>query len=179
MFERWKPIKDFEDLYEISDWGRVRSLERKVKCKDYTRIVKSRILKLCSDGRYTTVCLSKGNKKKTFLVHRLVAEAFIPNPNNLPEINHKSECKSFNHYSCLEWCDKFYNNRYGTIKDRRVKNNTFIKKINQYSLDGEFIREWPSQTEIARNLGCSLTVIWACCNGLQKTACGHIWKYAS
>lgn len=155
MFERWKPIKD------------------------YTRIVKSRILKLYSDGRYTRVCLSKGNKKKTFSVHRLVAEAFIPNPNNLPEINHKSECKSFNHYSCLEWCDKSYNNRYGTIQDRRVKNNPFVKKINQYSLDGEFIKEWSSQAEITRNLGCSSAVIWACCSGEQKTSYGYIWRYAS
>lgn len=180
MFERWKPIKGYEGLYEVSDWGRVRSLDHYVNYKSKTqRLVKGRILKLNNDGRYPMVCLSKKDKKKSFLVHRLVAEAFIPNPNNLSEVNHKSECKFFNHYSCLEWCDRLYNCRYGSGAERKVQNNPRIKKINQFTLDGEFIKEWPSQAEIARVLGCSQAVIWACCSGEQKTSYGYIWRYAS
>lgn len=180
MFERWKPIKGYEGLYEISDFGRVRSLDRYANCKSYKhRFVKGRLLKLSSDGRYATVCLSKQDSKKTLLVHRLVAQAFIPNPHNLPEVNHKSECKHFNHYSCLEWCDRIYNCNYGNAIENKVKNNPLVKEIDQLSLNGNFIKRWPSQAEIQRQLGFRQNDISACCCGRQKTAFGYIWKRVS
>lgn len=180
MFERWKPIEGYEGLYEISDFGRVRSLDHYVNYKSYKqRLVKGRLLKLASDGRYTTVCLSKQDSKKTLLVHRLVAQAFIPNPHNLPEVNHKSECKFFNHFSCLEWCDRIYNTRYGSGIERRVQNNPLVKPVYQYTLSGDFIKEWVSQAAIERELGFRQSDISACCCGKQKTAFGFIWKIAS
>ena len=174
--ENWKPIEGFEGLYEISDWGRVRSVDHYVNYKSNgKRLVKGRILKLCFEGRYLFVCLSKCNKKQNFLIHRLVAKAFIPNPDNLPEVNHKTECKCFNHFSALEWCDRIYNTRYGNGIELRA--SKLSKTINQYTKTGVFIRQWPSQAEIQRQLGFRQSCISDCCCGKQPTAFGYIWKF--
>lgn len=120
--ERWKPIKDYEGIYEVSSWGRVRSVDReKIQpsrwghdiVKHYKGVVRTPIPH--KDG-YLVVSICGKNK----LIHRLVAEAFIPNPNNLPIINHKDENPANNHVSNLEWCDCQYNNTYGTILERII-----------------------------------------------------------
>lgn len=103
--EDWKDIKGYEGEYQISSCGRVRSLKT------------NRVLKLY-EGDYSRVCLCKNGVKKTWKVHRLVADAFIPNPDNLPEINHKDENKYNNCVENLEWCSKVYNNNYGTKTER-------------------------------------------------------------
>ena len=110
--EIWKPIKGYEGLYEVSNFGRIKSL----------KFGKERILKGSKDKYgYLQVVLSKNNKSKTFKVHRLVSEAFIPNPDNLPQVNHKDENPSNNNVNNLEWCDKTYNNNYGT-RNTRISN---------------------------------------------------------
>ena len=108
--ECWKPIKDYEGIYEVSNYGRVKSLERVIynsgtKNGLYTiheKIIKQRINK--KRHGYCELSLHKNGKEKRFKVHRLVAEAFIPNPNNLPEVNHIDGNKENNHASNLEWC---------------------------------------------------------------------------
>lgn len=114
--EIWRPVVGYEGLYEVSSYGRVRSLDR---YDSRNRFRKGRILKLSDNGRgYLIVGLHSNNKVKNFLVHRLVAEAFLPNPENLTEVNHKDEDKSNNCVDNLEWCNRNYNINYGTAKIR-------------------------------------------------------------
>ena len=110
MEEIWKDIPEYEGLYQVSNLGNIKSLEKsKGWCKIKEKTLKLRIDK---DGYYRVI-LSKNSKPKMFLVHRLVAQAFIPNPNNLPEINHKNEIKTDNRVENLEWCTQLYNLHYG------------------------------------------------------------------
>lgn len=184
MFERWKPIKGYEGLYEVSDWGRVKSLKRTHKSKNNSKAtIKEHFLKNSFDGRYSFVCLYKNNKQKRISVHRLVAEAFIPNPNNLPQINHINEDKSDNRACNLEFVTPKQNANHGTRNERISKskrNNTYnTKTVIQYTLDGEFIKEWPSVMEIERVLNISNSNVCACCNGKYKSTHNFIFKYAS
>lgn len=126
MKEIWKSIKGFEGLYEISNIGNVRSVDRLVNNKSGKSLKKGRQLKPHISNGYYGVILSKDNKTVKKNIHRLVAEAFIPNPNNLPQINHKDEDKLNNIYTNLEWCDCKYNINYGSSLDRMVQ--TKIKK---------------------------------------------------
>lgn len=116
MIEEWRPVPGYEGLYEVSSYGRVRSLDRYVKtCYGSYRLHKGKVLSpgIRPDG-YLVVSL----QYRMFRVHRLVAEAFIPNPDNLPQVNHKDEDKSNNRFDNLEWCDSKYNNNYGTARIR-------------------------------------------------------------
>ena len=116
--EIWRPIEGYEGLYEVSSYGRVRSLDRYVKSKSY-RLHKGKVL---SPGKekvgYLFVNLAYNGKHKTIRVHRLVAQAFLSNPDNLSEVNHKDEDKTNNSVDNLEWCDRKYNNNYGSRKDK-------------------------------------------------------------
>lgn len=166
--EIWKDILGYEGLYQVSNFGRVKSL----------KFGKERILKLTKDkDGYLIVNLYKNNKSKTFKVHRLVAEAFIPNPDNLPQVNHKDEDKSNNIVSNLEWCDVKYNQNYGTRNKRIGKSNTNGKRsktVLQYTLDGKFVREWESYRECKRN---GFNHVSECCRGKLKSCEGFIWLY--
>ena len=123
MKEVWKSVKGFEGLYEVSNLGNIRSLDRIeiMQMKNETirkRTKKGRILKLFLDGKgnYLQTNLSISGKHKMVLAHRVVATAFLPNPENLPEVNHKDENKTNNSVENLEWCDHKYNNNYGSKK---------------------------------------------------------------
>lgn len=121
-----KPIKDYEGYYEVDQFGRVFSVERTVTVNDngrvYEKPVKSKQIKqqLHSEG-YKIVSLTRGGKTKTHYVHRLVAEAFIDNPNNYPTVNHKDEDKTNNFVDNLEWCTYEYNVTYGTARERQAE----------------------------------------------------------
>ena len=167
--EYWKPVVGYEGLYEVSNWGRVKSLPRNSTVKY------ARILKPCTDRYgYLYVNLCKNNKQKKFTVHRLVAEAFLPNPDNLPCVNHKDECKSNNVVNNLEWCSYSYNINFGTRNKRMIKKR--CKPVVQYTLDGQFVREWESTNECGRN-GYDQGSVAACCRGELKTHKGFIWRY--
>lgn len=115
----WKDIPSYEGLYQVSNDGKVRSLDR---IDTLGRKRKGRILKQAFDKKkYKYVSLCKDNKSKALKVHRLVAMTFIPNPNNYPIINHKDENPSNNHVSNLEWCTYKYNSNYGTRNERLSK----------------------------------------------------------
>lgn len=128
MIEEWKSVPGYEGLYEVSSYGMVRSLDRYVRCKSKSyRLQKGSILSPAKDKNgYLKVVLNCNGKCKTINVHRLVAEAFIPNPNNLREVNHLDEDKTNNIVENLEWCDRKYNLNYGTARirsrDTNIKN---------------------------------------------------------
>ena len=116
MIEEWRPVVGYEGLYEVSNTGRVRSIDRYVKtCYGSYRLHKGKVLSpgIRPDG-YLVVSL----QYRMFRVHRIVAEAFLPNPDNLPQVNHKDEDKSNNRVDNLEWCTAKYNNNYGTARIR-------------------------------------------------------------
>ena len=159
--EYWKPVVGYEGLYMVSNFGRVKSF----------RFGKERIMKLVPNRcGYLCVNLYKNNIKKSYKVHRLVAEAFLPNPYNLTEVNHRDENKLNNNVDNLEWCTNEYNINYGTRTER------YSKPVLQYTLDGEFVGEWPSARECGRN-GFNQGSVSACCRGELKTHKGYIWKY--
>lgn len=124
MTEQWKPVLGYEDLYEVSNLGRVRSLDR-VECVPdkngvyHERIRKGRVLKPNYDGRgnYLHVSLRRSGSGISRNVHRMVAQAFVPNPDGYKEVNHKDEDKTNNRADNLEWCSHLYNNQYGTKAD--------------------------------------------------------------
>ena len=163
--EIWKDVKDYEGHYQVSDKGRVKSV----------KFGKEIFLKQGSCRGYLQVGLHKNGKYKTYKVHRLVAQAFIQNPNNLPEVNHLDENKENNCVDNLEWCDGKYNMNYGTRTQRVTEK--LSKPVLQFTKSGEFVREWKSEMDVQRNLGYDHGNISACCNGNRKSAYGFLWKY--
>ncbi len=127
-------------------------------------------------GYLTIMLYTNGNGKRCF-IHRLVAEAFIPNPQNLPEVNHKDEDKTNNCVSNLEWCTRKYNVNYGTGIERMV--NKMSKTVLQLRMDGSLVRVWPSTMEVQRQLHFNNTSISQCCNGKRHSTYGYKWCYAS
>ena len=182
MTEQWRIIKDWEE-YEISNTGIVRRIaysnkqyKHKPKLPYY---IKS---KLDKDG-YVRYTLSKNGKMKQAFAHRLVAEAFIPNPNNYPVINHKDCNTQNNNVENLEWCSIQYNNQYikkmGRTNYCSGKRHPNSKRVLQYDKDGNFIREFESSGEVQRILGIRSSFIRSCCNPKSnvKSVYGYIYKY--
>lgn len=168
MEEIWRDIEGFEGLYQVSSYGRIKSL-------NYNKTKQERILKnFLNKKGYLQVNLHKDGKIKKFSVHRLVATAFLENPNNLPQVNHKDENKSNNCVSNLEWCDCQYNINYGTRTEKTVEKCS--KQVYQYSLNGNLIKVWESSKECGRN-GFNQGAISSCCNEKIKTHKGFIWSY--
>lgn len=176
----WKPVVDYEGLYEVGSDGYVKRLKREIVLPNgAVGIVKEHIMErtVGTDG-YLYVTLCKNNKAKKCAVHRLVAVAFIPNPLNLPEVNHKDEIKTNPKVENLEWCDRIYNENYGTKKIREA-----IKRghpIDRYSMDGKFIDTWPSEAEFTRAFGYNGSdLIRKVCKHYKgySSAYGYKWKY--
>lgn len=177
MVEKWKDIAGYEGYYQVSNIGRVRSLDRVVvKSNGVKLTLKGQILSAKSDYHgYLRVNLSKSGKVKLKKVHRLVAEAFLPNPDNLPEINHKNEIKTDNRVDNLEWCSHLYNTNYGTRNHRLALQKA--KPVIQLTLEGEFVNIFESIRDAERKLHINNTSIVKVLNGERKTAGGYIWKY--
>lgn len=173
MEEIWKDIKGYEGLYQVSNLGRVRSLDKlsltnRHKREEYRKL-KGKILKPIKDYYgYLRVGLYKNQKETMHPIHRLVIEAFKPNPLNLPCINHINEIKTDNQPENLEYCTFQYNTEYSCAKP-----------ILQYDKQGNFIKEWGSLSEIQRQLGCSISNISNCClrKFNRKSTYGFKWYY--
>ena len=165
--EHWKEIAGYEGLYEVSDLGRVKSL----------KYGKERILKPQKNTRgYLKVALCKDGKVEQPKIHRLVAEAFIPNPNNLETINHKDEVKTNNTVGNLEWMSVKDNNNYGT-RNKRV-GEAHSKQVQMFDKKTfELLETFPSTHEAERITGISNSNISECCNANRKSAGGYIWRY--
>lgn len=172
--EIWKDIEGYEGTHQVSNFGRVRSLDR---TDTIGRKIKGKIMKQQSnkDG-YLNVTIKSGTKK-TFLVHRLVATAFIPNTQNYLEINHKDVNVKNNRADNLEWCDRVYNCNYAGAH-KKVTNALKIP-IVQMDMNGNFIREWESMNDAARALNIPSTLIACCCKHPEKRKSihGYKWKY--
>lgn len=176
MEEVWKQIKGFEGYYEVSNFGNVRSIDRYVYQQGREQLYKGvQISPYKINSGYLCVRLSKGNKKKGYLVHRLVAEAFIQNPQSLPQINHKDENKHNNNIENLEWCTLSYNASYGTLPQK--KKEKFGHRVCQYDNRGSFLRTFTSSREAERETNIRHSEILDCCKHLAHTAGGYIWRF--
>lgn len=179
MEEIWKDISGYEGLYQVSNLGRIRSLDRFEYINNKSggitrRIRKGRVLKPCFDGKkhYLHVNLRSDNKSHAVNIHRLVAIAFLPNPNNLPEVNHKDEDKTNNYVDNLEWCNHIYNNTYGSkFQSTLGVKNPMAKLTEQDVLE---IRQRREQGELLRNLAKEFGV---CENRISVIANGKSWGW--
>ena len=149
---------------------------------NYHRTGQAQVLKSRKDHiGYLNVVLCKDGQMKYFKVHRLVAQAFVPNPLNFPEVNHRNEDKGDNRATNLEWCDHRYNQNYGTRNERIAKANlnhpAISKPVLQYDLSGNLVQEWPSAMEVYRQTGWDRGYISNCCLGKLKTAYHHVWRF--
>lgn len=177
MREIWKPVLDFEGVYEVSNCGDIRRLavQGKKGTGNYLRaehLVKSRE----NNKGYPMVDLWMNGKRKQKLVHRLVAEAFIPNPQNLPEVNHKDENPANCNADNLEWCDRIYNMNYGSCAKRIGKANG--KPVFQFDLHGNLLRRYESTMQAQRETGICNARISESCTGKREKGGGFIWRYA-
>ena len=177
MEEIWKDVKGYEELYQVSNYGQIRSVDRTVgyRYKGKQRIYKGRMLKQVVRNGYLSVSLSKENKLKQKNIHRLVAEAFLPNPFNLPVINHIDENKKNNMVSNLEWCSCAYNTNYGSGRKKQAESQQ--KVVLQYDRSGNLLNQYPSATIAALKNGYNLKTISQCCRGHIKSAYNYIWMY--
>lgn len=163
--EEWKQITS---RHVINKKGQIRNIKTGKLLKTYK-------------NRYEYIDLWYDGKHHTFLIHRLVAEAFIPNPNKLLEVNHKDENKLNNDVNNLEWCDRKYNHNYGTILNRMhinmINRKDQSKPVNMFTLNNEFVKNFPSIMEAYRQTNINFRGISHCCKGERKTAGGYKWRY--
>ena len=194
MEEIWKDIPDYEGLYQVSNLGRVRSLDKEISFinrwgQRAVRTQKGKIMKTgIKKNGYEDICLSKLGIREYPTIHRLVAKAFMPNPEELPCINHKDENKLNNNVNNLEYCSFSYNRNYGEAPKILAKTISNTKKgqpiprlrkaINQFTLDGTFIKTWDGAVTADKELKIPKNSICSCLKGRYKTAGGYIWKYA-
>lgn len=180
--ENWKPVVGYEALYEVSNLGNIRNTAywtryHKIFKRKEPREVKQ---ETTYDG-YKRVHLSNKGELKGHAVHRLVAFAFIPNPNNLPQINHIDENPANNNVSNLQWCTGKENCNHGLHRQRIVEFQTNNPKrsvpVLQYDMKGNFIKEFPSTKEVERQLGIRSEQISRVCKGKNHHAGGFKWKY--
>lgn len=156
--------KNFKEKYAISNYGNIRNN------------ITGRILKLRQNHKgYLKTNISINGKLKTIFPHRLVAEAFLENPNNLPMVNHKDENKKNNNVDNLEWCDDKYNVNYGTSQERKAQKQRKI--VYKYDLENNFIEKYISTREAAKSVNGSSVGICRVCNNQRKTYKGYIWRY--
>ena len=224
--EVWKDIPDYEGLYQVSNLGRIKSL-------NFNKTGKEKIMKPRTGNRYYMTALWKNGIRKDYLLHRIVAETFIPNPENKPFINHKDENCFNNSINNLMWCTHKENMNWGTRNERISKVNKgkiipknirekisksnkgkkisdeqkeylrkirtgiklteehkkkisisnkgkTAKKVNQYDLQGNFIKKWDCIMDFYKSINKSekSSSVSSCCSGKYKTAFGYKWKYA-
>ena len=175
--EIWKDVEGFIGRYQVSNYGRVKTTgiaTRKGKSFRHRQPMIKRVTRSKLHGYYM-VHLNKECIGYCLLVHRLVAEAFIPNPYKLPYVNHKDETRTNNTASNLEWCTPKYNMVYSNIFKKR--NDVVCRKVLQYTMDGRLIKEWNSIKEAAETTNIYATGIGYCCRGRFSKCKNYIWRY--
>lgn len=185
MEEIWKDVAGYENIYQISNFGRVKSIDRLANHVNGMRFVSGRILKPNTCQSYLNVSLSKNGKMKRFTIHRLVAVAFISNPNNLPQINHIDGDKLNNNFANLEWCSASDNQKHAyKIKLKKSANlgkfgkeHHLSRAISQYDIYGNLVNKFFSTREANRETLINQGSIAACARGERRTAGGFIWQY--
>lgn len=184
--ELWEEISNYNHLYYVSNYGRILRLKHIRMSKRYYKKGKAyptKIFRVSKNKQgYVNTQINFGGYFKTFKVHRLVAETFIPNPENKPQVNHRDGNKLNNRVDNLEWCTNGENGKHAWENGLRTKrignNNKFSVKVNQYDLDGTLIKKWNCINDISRELGIAHSLITSCCQNKQKTSHNYIWKYA-
>ena len=166
--EIWKDIEGYEGLYQVSNYGRVKSQRRPGAPGG---VIKTRP----GNSKYLMAQLCKNGKYKHELVHRLVAQAFLENPQRFPEVNHKDENRLNNHAENLEWCDRIYNCHYGTGIERMGK--AHARKVLQYTSEGVLVAEYESLTAAAKAVNGFKTGIYTSCIKTNRKHCGYFWRY--
>ena len=177
LVEVWKPIMGYEGLYEVSNLGRVRSF---VKDKNGILLKGSK-----HKFGYTFHTLVNEYGRKAYLLHRLVAETFIPNPDNKPCIDHINGITSDNRVENLRWCTQKENINNPICTHRQIESHkgkygiksSNHKAIIQFDLDGSLIRKWACAVDAAKEIGIPKQSISACIKGKYKTAGGSTWEY--
>ena len=181
--EIWREVVGYEGLYAVSNEGRIKSLERSDR---FGRKYASKMLSTKKNNRgYVQIHLNKDGVCKMKLLHRIVAEAFISNPDNLPQVNHKDENKENNNVENLEWCDNLYNRRYGTGYQRSCEKHDYkaialshSKKVIKYDLNGNVVDTYISAKEAGIQNKISDSYIRRNCYGKTKSVRGYIYQYA-
>lgn len=187
MKEEWRTIKETNNKYSVSNLGNVRRNEHYTIVSPNSNhfngtklFYKEKEVKgyINKEGYKTVYLQIDCNKRVAKKVHRLVAEAFIPNPNNLPQVNHIDENRLNNSIQNLEWCNAKYNANHGTRKDKLRKTSGI--RVAQYDLSGNLIKVWDSISQASKHFGCKTT---ACIRRVCKQCPGRytyknfIWKY--
>lgn len=167
MVEIWKPVIGYENQYEVSSFGRIRSL----------LFNGGTILKPDISRGYHRVTLFKNGKRNRKMVHIIVAKAFIPNTHNKPCVNHIDENKANNSAVNLEWCTPKENCNHGN-RNQKISNKV-SKPVEQLSKSGDLIRVWDSMTEASSTLGIALSEISTCTRNHHKSAGGYKWRYVN
>lgn len=167
--EEWRPVVGYEGLYEVSNLGNVDSLNFHREGRRHR--IKVRV----NFFGYAYVMLNKDKQQRPYFLHRIIAMAFVPNPNNYPIINHKDENPLNNNIENLEWVTYKYNTNYGTCIKRRSEKKK--KPVIQMTLDGEFIARYNSVKEAAANINCRPSSITCACRGRLKKCQGFLWKF--
>ena len=177
MKEIWKDIEGYEGSYKVSNMGRVRSIPHETP---YGIRGIDHILPQYGNGHgYMAVVLWKRNKSKRCYVHRLVASAFIPNPDNYPQVNHKNEDKSNNNVSNLEWCTCNYNNNYNNLRERVrqiYRSNGNCRAIDLYTKDGKFLKTYESASDVIKD-GFVRRAVYNVCTHKNRTHNGFVFCF--
>lgn len=178
--EIWKDVPRYEGYYQVSNYGRIKSLPRIIVYSDGRKYFYDGVLlkQKHDHGGYCAVELTKNSNLETFKVHRLVATVFIPNPNNLPQINHKDENKDNNCVNNLEWCDAAYNNSYGTKIERCVKNLKTKRPVIFTKIASGEQYYFSSIIEGVRTLELDLRTVQRCLKKEHKSTKGYTVEYA-
>lgn len=183
--EEWRDIPLYEGIYQISNYGRIKTLSRFTSYKDRygnnsQRLVREKIRRVHDNGNgYLFVGLWYNNKTNTEYIHRLVATTFIPNPLNLPQVNHKDENKKNNYVSNLEWCTGLYNTNYGTCLQRSNQsyiNNNNNRQIDMYDIKGNFLKHYECAYHMEQD-GISRRAAYNVCRKRARSHKGCVFRF--